>query len=377
MEKFREDITVPSELDSAIMNGVRRGKNKMDKRNKTIKNAGKIAACFVVAVGVFATSVNVAPAFAASMEDIPVLGSLVKIFQINKTEVSGGTLNDNSKGEIYLNRKDVKEQLIINFADSENANLYEAKYEKNPQSITITLPGTRDVTMLSDYKRAQGESDYIKSVYPLITLDDSIVRYVVEIEDFSNVQVSEYKKPGQIVIEFTKSDDYPLNDIYSVRSYSYENNEEFAQFEESLQETDYRILKDELEKRFFEFAQFDNEKDAESFAKKFDKMSTIIEKRYNNNVPVSFAYGTNDYEEYQFTLKYVDFLQNATTPEEIMCFIDQNKDKYPQELDIMLKGLTGMLRGMDESEYDYAQLDKYYALIGTTAKEALNNYYKN
>ncbi|QHI71601.1 hypothetical protein [Aminipila terrae] len=373
MKEFKEQISIPSELDEAILTGIKKGKIKMEKRNNVKKNMLKTAAVFIIGIGVFTAGINVSPAFADSMRAVPVLGTLVQIFQVNKAEVSGGQTVTNAKGEIFLKKQEGKEQLIINFANSEKASRYSATYQKDPQSITVALPGTTDVTLLSDYKRSEGESAFIKSVYKLMTLDDSMVRYVVEIEDYSNVQVSEYKNPGQIVIEITKNENYTFHDIYSVRSYSFKDGESFAQLEEKLKGQKYRILKDEQEKRFFEFAQFDSKDKAEKFAKKFNKIDTLIEVRYGNNVPVCFN-DASDYEKYNFTLMYVEFLREARTPEDIIRFIDKNKEEYPQYLELMLKGLTGMLRGMDSSQYDSKALDKYYKLIGTTTQEELNKY---
>lgn len=373
MREFNEHISIPSELEEAINMGMSKGRAKMQKREKLKKSAMATAAAAAIGMGVFAASINVSPAFADTMKNVPIVGSLVHVFQLNKEVVSGGDGYTNSKGKIALNRLNGKEQLIINFAESEKANKYNAIYEKNPQSITITLPGTTNVELLSDYKRAEGESDFIKSVYKLTTLDDSLLRYVVEIEDYSNVQVSEYKNPGQIVIEITKSEDYPTDEIYSVRSYSFKDGEEFALLEEKLNGEKYRILKDEQEMRFFEFAQFNDKEKAENFAKKFNKMDAVVESRYSNNVPMCFKNGS-DYEEYIFTLKYVEVTRNAQTVEDITKFIDENKDKYPQYTELMVKGLTGMLRSMDPSEYDSKSFDKYYELIGTTTQEELAKY---
>ncbi|MHC1723729.1 MAG: DUF4179 domain-containing protein [Aminipila sp.] len=373
MKEFNEHISIPSELEEAINRGMSKGRAKMQKRDKMRKNVMATAAAVAISMGVFAASINVSPAFADSMKEVPVLGTLVHIFQVNKVEVSGGEAHANAKGEIWLNRQNGKEQLIINFADSEKANKYNAAYQENPQSITITLPGTTDVTLLSDYKRSEGESDFIKSVYKLTTLDDSMLRYVVEIEDYSNVQVSEYKNPGQIVIEITKNENYPFAEIYSVRSYSFRDGEAFAALEEKLKGQKYRILKDEQEMRFFEFGQFESKDKAEKFANKFNRMDTLIESRYGNSVPVCFK-DASDYEEYNFTLMYVEFIRTANTPADITKFIDENKDQYPQYLELMLKGLTGMLRGMKPSEYDSKALDKYYELIGTTTQEELAKY---
>lgn len=373
MKEFNQEVSIPLELDDVIQEGIHRGRVKMKKRARLKKNIMGVTASAVIGICILGVGINTSPVFAASLEKIPVLGTLVQVFQINKENVSGGQALQNSKGEIFLSREEEKELLIINFADSESADSYNAVYEKNPQSITITLPGTRDVELLSDYKRSEGESDFIKSIYKLMTLDDSMVRYVVEIEDYSDVQIKEYKNPGQIVIEITKNNDYSFDEIYSVRSYSFENGESFAMQEETLFGEKYRILKDEQELRFFEFAQFNSKEEAEAFSKSFDKMETVVEERYGNNVPVCFKEKA-DYESYEFTMLYTQFLSTAATPEDITTFIDENKDKYPQQRELMVKGLTGMLRSMEPSEYNPKDYDKYYALIGTTTETELNKY---
>ncbi|MFV0517369.1 MAG: DUF4179 domain-containing protein [Aminipila sp.] len=373
MKQFKQDLSIPLELDKAINEGIKKGRIKMEKNNAVRKRVMGVAAAAVIGVGLFGVGVNVSPAFADSIKDVPVLGTLVEVFQMNKENVSGGKAEAHSKGEISLSREEGKERLIINFADSENANKYDATYLKNPQSITITLPGSTDVKLLSDYKRSEGESDFIKSVYKLTTLDDSMLRYVVEIEDYSDVQISEYKNPGQIVVELTKNENYDFEEIYSVRSYSFDDGEEFAVVEENLGKETHRILKDEQESRFIEFAQFATKEKAQAFAKEVGGIETVIEKRYGNNVPVCFKTKA-DYDEYCFVLDYTKVLNKAVDVEDITTFIDKNKDKYPQYAEIMVKGLTGMLRSMDQSEYNAKDYDKYYALIGTTTEKELAKY---
>lgn len=373
MNNFKDNISIPSEIDNAINNGIAKGRVKVGKKNRRIRGINIALAVVIVSVGTFAGSVNIFPAFAESMSDVPVMGRLVTIFKINKQQVSGGYLNEeSSKGEIKLKKNGKNEELIISFENSEMSNLYNAKYSRNPQSITITLPGTRHVTAESEFKRANGESNFIKSVYPLITLDDSTVRYVVELENDCDVQISELKNPGQIVMKFTEKEDVTLDTVYSARTYSYENDEQFAQFEEELYGQEYRILKDEVGKRFFEIKQFNNKGEADKFVKEYKNMPLLVEQRVGNNVPLSFRIDSSDYEDYNFNNLYVDFLKTAEGPEDIMKFIDAQQDKNSKYNDIMLNGLTGMLKGMDEKELDFKKLDKYYALIGTTAKKVLN-----
>lgn len=96
-----ENIQIPEELskvvaNSLVINLTENGeKEKMDENIKKVDNYTKnkkrawrkvagLAAALVVLVGGFGIGVNTSEAFASSMSDIPLLGSLAKVFTVQK-----------------------------------------------------------------------------------------------------------------------------------------------------------------------------------------------------------------------------------------------------------------------------------------------------
>ena len=76
LQKLKENyinIEIPDKLDD-IVNQAINNKKSANKRN-IIKNLGIVAASLVV----FISSVNISPVFANTLEDIPVIGSIVKV----------------------------------------------------------------------------------------------------------------------------------------------------------------------------------------------------------------------------------------------------------------------------------------------------------
>lgn len=372
MMNFKEDIEIPEELDQVISRGYGLAKIKRKYREKLKKRCLFTALSITVLFGGFIASINISPKLAEAMEGIPVISNLVSAFMINMEKVEGGKENQNFPGEVVLKKYEDKEQIIINFEGSYLPDQYNAVYYTNPQSVTVTLPGTSNLTILSDYKRTENESEFIKSIYPLITKDSFFTRFNIEIEYYSNVQIFEYSNPGQIVIELTKNTVTSFEEIYSIRTFSYENNSEFLEIEDTLSGYGYRILKDEDEKMFYEIEQFNTEDEANEFLKLWNGVPLLIEKRMGNIVPVNFTYLTNDYVEYQFINKFVTFLSTVSTPQEIINYIEEHKDATEVEMKLMLSGLTGILKTLDSKDIDFGFYDEYYKKIGTTTKEELN-----
>ena len=132
-----ENISIPENISEII--------NKAEKRGKRYKR--------------FQITVNV-PAVSAALKDMPVIGKLVDVFQINK----GGSITDG-----VLISTDSKEDIIkINFNLSENqlttAPSYTVNKKVGPNRIVFNFSGVRNF----DYNKLQKDilsSPYIKDVY--------------------------------------------------------------------------------------------------------------------------------------------------------------------------------------------------------------------
>lgn len=331
-----------------------------------IKTTVSAVAVFALFVG----SVNCFPAFAASMADIPILGTLVRTFQINASQAEGGAPTNGAIGSLTLIRTGETERLTLNF-DQKEAAQYKAEYAAFPETVTLTLPGTRSVEVISEVERAKNASSYIKSVYPLVSLKEGVTRIQIEIEYTADVQISEYKNPGSIVIELT-SGKYDQTPVFSARSYSFKNDDAFTKLEASFAGKRCRVLRDEQSKMFLEFAQFNSKQEAENFAAGFDGLHLIVEKRIGNNVPVCYEDEAH-YQRAMLLNDYYEILIRAESVDPILAFLDEHlAGACPEDQTVMLSGLTGFIKGPKEN-YDTKTLEKYYQMAGQSMEQALND----
>lgn len=133
-KKF-DNIEIPDELNFVVQKAIKEANPMKNNKRKTInpiKNFGLGAAAAAV---LFAGSVNISPAFAQSMANIPVLNSIVKVITVN--ELADG--NDNSQANIStpqitgLENKELEQTLNSKY-EQENAKLY-AQFKKNMAKI--------------------------------------------------------------------------------------------------------------------------------------------------------------------------------------------------------------------------------------------------
>jgi len=288
LKKIYDEIEIPNELDKVIDEAFRKGRNeimysqnvKNKKRNNGLKKAMVgIAAGFII----FTTGVNTVPSFADSMGNIPILGNLVQILQINKGIGQGGQITDGADVK-FITLKEIKngEQIIIDFSAGEekmeNAPHFEVSYNENPYTMTFTISGARSLTAEKDFKEIVN-SKYVEDVYKLITLDDSAVRFNIVFNQPVDFTVEEYEAPGQIVINLSEDGTKGnVSPIYSVRTNSYSFGEEFGQLEEMFYGfEDVRVLKDKEGSFLIEIGQFSSKEEAEVELKEvIDKVGDSI-----------------------------------------------------------------------------------------------------
>ena len=70
---------LPQGLDAAIRTGLERGRRTVARRARVRRGAVRSALCLALVLGLFAGGVNASPAFAAAMEELPILGRLVQV----------------------------------------------------------------------------------------------------------------------------------------------------------------------------------------------------------------------------------------------------------------------------------------------------------
>lgn len=110
-------VEIPEELDAAILRGVQNGKRIMNRKKYVRRTVAGAAAVFAIFVG----SINASPVLATNLEDVAVLGSLVRVFRWNTPEAEGGQTDVTAKATVSFQSG----------ADSEQ--------------LTLTLPSTQEV----------------------------------------------------------------------------------------------------------------------------------------------------------------------------------------------------------------------------------------
>ena len=209
---------LPQGLDAAIRTGLERGRRTVARRARVRRGAVRSALCLALVLGLFAGGVNASPAFAAAMEELPILGRLVQVFRVNAPSVDGGQTAAGSRAALTMEREGDTEWLTLRYEQS-SAGRYHAEFASFPKTVTLTLPGTERVEILSELSRAQDTSQYIKSVYTAEGWVDRAAVVQLELESDADVQLREYQEPGSIVIRLTPAENR-LDTIYSLRTLS-------------------------------------------------------------------------------------------------------------------------------------------------------------
>lgn len=161
-----------------------------------------------------------------------------------------------------MEREGDTEWLTLRYEQS-SAGRYHAEFASFPKTVTLTLPGTERVEILSELSRAQDTSQYIKSVYTAEGWVDSAAVVQLELESDADVQLREYQEPGSIVIRLTPAENR-LDTIYSLRTLSADSPEALRAM--AAPEEGARLLRDDAGRLFVELGQYDTREKAERAA---------------------------------------------------------------------------------------------------------------
>lgn len=287
------EIETPSEISNAIMEGMKRGKKEMTQNNNTRSKVLKVCASMVLATSLLTGVVNVSPAFAETLKDIPVIGEIVKVLQFTDGEADGGVITDGTDiSGIEIVEDATVEEIIIEFSnEGENQDIvgaYKVTQAEYPNTLTFEIGGARRFTAMDDFKKLQ-ESQYVKEIYPLMTLDDSMMRFVVVFNAPVNCEITEIKSPASLIINISEKELLDQQDMYIVRTESIPKGEAFGILEEELsREYDTRVLKDDNKWFIVEVNTFDSKEAAEAFVAEYstsNDQKLIVEKRSENEMP--------------------------------------------------------------------------------------------
>ncbi|SFQ05279.1 Protein of unknown function [Psychrobacillus psychrotolerans] len=160
LQKQYENVPIPKELDFIVENTLKQGKKK--KRRSHLWLFGTAAAAML-----FTVSLNISPAMARTLADIPVVGSVVKVLTWTEYEVSEETYDAN-----------IEVPSIENLEDKELANTINEKYRAEGKALYEEF-----IAEVDDLKANGGGHVGVDSGYDIKTDTDQILsigRYVVE-----------------------------------------------------------------------------------------------------------------------------------------------------------------------------------------------------
>lgn len=272
MRQAYENLAVPGEVDPVIVAALRRG-GKEKRRIAGRRRMMRVAAGFALLVTAFAVTVNTVPAFADSMRGLPLVGDLVRILRLEQGTGSGGEITDGTQiGVGGIEQKGEKEIITLSFSQAglptETANYYEAEYSEYPASILFSIPGARGLS-LEDIFPDIKNSNSVRDVYRLVTLDDSMERFVIVFEQPMDVEIKEYAGPARLELTLrSRTAERQSGLVYSLRSASQRFGESVGVIEEMLRYEaggkDVRMLKDEAGTYCIEEGYYATEAEAET-----------------------------------------------------------------------------------------------------------------
>ncbi len=277
MKRMHLDMTVPDTLDDAIKRGTLEGKRLSEKRASTAKGARpgagfRVMAGAAAAMMILILSLNLSPAFADRMSGIPILGQLVKVLIFTNGSAEGGEITDGSDvSGVSAVKSGESEYFTIHFQQGELpqdiAGAYTVQYAKHPDTLSFQLSGVRMFSAAEDFDALKGSS-LVEDVYPIITMDDSMVRFMIVFKEPVVYEVKEMKEPASLVIQVTpggkQDEDVPP---YRLRTAEMPRGESLAIAEEMLMNAfpQRRILHvaQNSENYYIELGQFATKADAQ------------------------------------------------------------------------------------------------------------------
>lgn len=228
-KKSYEEIPVPECLDEVFFQACRRGRKTIAvRRMKKAALAGAACICFVAFTG--------NETIYAKLSEIPVIGQVVQMIHSGQ----GGEITDGAAGKLA----EAEGNLQVYFgSEVEKVPHYTVQYLQAPERIQITLDGVRgfDRDRLNESAKIL---DGVKDIYFITYLDDSSVRFAIELEEGFGYQVKEFEKPGYLEISFGLSESAPAaGSSWYIRSESMEMGESLA-----LMQENYDALQSEITK---------------------------------------------------------------------------------------------------------------------------------
>jgi hypothetical protein len=208
-------------------------------------------------------TVNV-PSVAMALSDVPVVGSIVKVLQIG----SGGERTDGVSVTTTVQENTLNINFTIAGEQTASAPAYTVDHKEAPNRLIFTFNGVRDLDVAKLKQDIQSLSN-VKDVYSNVILDDSAVRFVVELKDNVDYSVSEYQQPGYIQLKlFGAAEKKKAHEVFYVRSQEMELGEMLGILDEQYGQDGSTVIKTKTGNYILAIGGFESRAEAEELLHK-------------------------------------------------------------------------------------------------------------
>ncbi|WP_145039916.1 hypothetical protein [Paenibacillus sp. Y412MC10] len=227
-----EHIEIPAQLTGVIDAAQKKAATR--KRSKRMMRYSSVVAAAAALLFV----VNI-PTVANALSKVPVVGSIVQVLQFGGggERTDGVTVGTEASEDVFKIHFDQEGESVPSVP------AYTVDHRDAPNRLIFTFNGVRNF----DYdtiKKDMLALPLVKDVYENVILDDSAMRFVVELKDGVKHSVSEYKDPGYLELRLTSTGE-PVTprEVFYIRSETMPQGESLAILEEIYLEDDVTFIK--------------------------------------------------------------------------------------------------------------------------------------
>ncbi|KOP65143.1 hypothetical protein AMS62_07705 [Bacillus sp. FJAT-18019] len=227
-----EHIEIPAQLTDVIVAAQKKAAAR--KRSMRLARYSSVVAAAIALLFV----VNI-PTVANALSKVPVVGSIVQVLQFGSggERTDGITVGTEASENVFKIHFDQQGESISSVP------AYTVDHREAPNRLIFTFNGVRNF----DYETIKKDMlalPLVKDVYENVILDDSAMRFVVELRDGVRHSVSEFKDPGYIELKLTSTGE-PVTprEVFYIRSEAMPQGESLAILEEIYMEDDVTFIK--------------------------------------------------------------------------------------------------------------------------------------
>ncbi|MFB4323969.1 hypothetical protein [Paenibacillus lautus] len=227
-----EHIEIPAQLTGVIDAAQKKAATR--KRSRRMMRYSSVVAAAAALLFV----VNI-PTVANALSKVPVVGSIVQVLQFGGggERTDGVTVGTEASEDVFKIHFDQEGESVSSVP------AYTVDHRDAPNRLIFTFNGVRNF----DYdtiKKDMLALPLVKDVYENVILDDSAMRFVVELKDGVKHSISEYKDPGYLELKLTSTGE-PVTprEVFYIRSETMPQGESLAILEEIYLEDDVTFIK--------------------------------------------------------------------------------------------------------------------------------------